>query len=128
VADQPNERIKLLTTPFSSYEDSLRSDMNRVLAGRNFDFDRDVVAVYLYRWGHSMVYPKPGWPFSAPIIGSGGQVTRVPSPRFYARQQIGRLLRRARRRVQPRQRKRHRRGRAHQRRSFAPALSPEVEN
>lgn len=91
VADQPNERIKLLTTPFSSYEDSLRSDMSRVLAGRNFDFERDVMAVYLYRWGHSMVYPKPGWPFSAPIIGPNGQVARVPSPRFYARQQIGRI-------------------------------------
>lgn len=91
VADQPNARISLLTTPFSTYEDSLRSDLNRVLAGRNFDFDRDVIAVYLNRWGHSMVYPKPGWPFSAPIIGSNGQVTRVPSPRFYARQQIGRI-------------------------------------
>ena len=90
VEDQPNERIKLLTTPFSSYEDSLRSDLNRVLAGRNFDFDRDVTAVYLYRWGHSMVYPKPGWPFSAPI-NKNGQVIRVPSPRFYARQQIGRI-------------------------------------
>src|SRR5437868_12635948 len=67
VADQPNERIKLLTTPFSSYENSLRADMNRILAGRNFDFNRDVVSVYLYRWVHSMVYPKPGWPFSAPI-------------------------------------------------------------
>lgn len=91
VADQPNARISLLTTPFSSYEDSLRADLNRVLAGRNFVFDRDVIAVYLYRWGHSMVYPKPGWPFSAPIIGPNGQVTRVPSPRFYARQQIGRI-------------------------------------
>jgi spermidine dehydrogenase len=91
VADQPNERIKLLTTPFSSYEDSLRADMNRILAGRNFDFNRDVVSVYLYRWGHSMVYPKPGWPFSAPITASNGQVTRVPSARFYARQQIGRI-------------------------------------
>jgi len=90
VEDQPNERIKLLTTPFSSYEDSLRADMNRVLAGRNFDFDRDVTAVYLYRWGHSMVYPKPGWPFSAPI-NKNGQVIRVPSARFYARQQIGRI-------------------------------------
>jgi hypothetical protein len=90
VADQPNERIKLLTTPFSSYEDSLRSDMNRVLAGRGFDFDRDVVAMYLYRWGHSMVYPKPGWPFSAPI-NKNGQVIRVPSARFYARQQVGRI-------------------------------------
>jgi hypothetical protein len=85
VADQPNERIKLLATPFSSYEDSLRSDLNRLLAGRNFDFDRDVVAVYLYRWGHSMVYPKPGWPFSAPIIGPGGQVTRVPVRRPISR-------------------------------------------
>jgi spermidine dehydrogenase len=91
VAEQPNARISLLTTPFSSYEDSLRADLNRVLAGRNFDFDRDVIAVYLYRWGHSMVYPKPGWPFAAPIIGPNGQVTRVPSPRFYARQQIGRI-------------------------------------
>ncbi len=90
VEDQPNERIKLLTTPFSSYEDSLRADLNRVLAGRNFDFDRDVTAVYLYRWGHSMVYPKPGWPFSAPI-NKNGQVIRVPSARFYARQQIGRI-------------------------------------
>jgi len=90
VEDQPNERIKLLTTPFSSYEDSLRADLNRVLAGRNFDFDRDVTAIYVYRWGHSMVYPKPGWPFSAPI-NKNGQVIRVPSARFYARQQVGRI-------------------------------------
>ena len=90
VDDQPNERIKLLTTPFSSYEDSLRADLNRVLAGRNFDFNRDVLAVYLYRWGHSMVFPKPGWPFSAPL-NKNGQAVRVPSARFYARQQIGRI-------------------------------------
>ena len=90
VEDQPNERIKLLTTPFSSYEDSLRADLSRVLAGRNFDFDRDVSAVYVYRWGHSMVYPKPGWPFSAPM-NKNGQAIRVPSARFYARQQIGRI-------------------------------------
>ncbi len=86
----PQARIDLLTTPFSSYESSLRSDMNRIFAGRNFDFDRDVIALYLYRWGHSMVYPKPGWPFSAPIV-NGGQVTRVPSARYYARQQVGRI-------------------------------------
>jgi spermidine dehydrogenase len=50
----------------------------------------DVSAVYLYRWGHSMVYPKPGWPFSAPI-NKNGQAIRVPSARYYARQQIGRI-------------------------------------
>ncbi|MDP9160155.1 MAG: hypothetical protein M3O09_07990 [Acidobacteriota bacterium] len=90
VDQMPQARIDLLTTPFSSYESSLRSDMNRIFAGRNFDFDRDVTALYLYRWGHSMVYPKPGWPFSAPIV-NGGQFTRVPSARFYARQQVGRI-------------------------------------
>ena len=45
VADQPNKRIKLLTTPFSSYEDSLRADSGRVLAGRDFNFDTDVLAI-----------------------------------------------------------------------------------
>src|SRR5260370_19429176 len=45
VADQPSARISLLTTPFSSYEDSLRADMNRVLAGRHFEFDRGVLAL-----------------------------------------------------------------------------------
>ena len=85
-----NDRVALLTTPFSSYYNSLRDDLNRVLAGRNFDFNRDVVAVYLYRWGHSMVYPTPGWPFSAPI-NKNGQVIRVPSARYYARQQVGRI-------------------------------------
>jgi spermidine dehydrogenase len=90
VDQMPQARIDLLTTPFSSYEGSLRADMNRILAGRNFDFDRDVIALYLYRWGHSMVYPKPGWPFGAPTV-SGGHITRVPSARYYARQQIGRI-------------------------------------
>jgi len=64
--------------------------LNRVLERRNFDFDQDVTAVYLYRWGHSMVYPKPGWPFSAPI-NKNGQAIRVPSARFHARQQVGRI-------------------------------------
>ena len=64
--------------------------MNRMFVNRSFDFDRDVISMDLYRWGHSIVYPKPGWPFSAPI-NQGNQVVRVPSARFYARQQVGRI-------------------------------------
>lgn len=90
VEEMARERVSLLRTPFSTYENSLRSDLNRALAGRNFDFDRDVSAIYLYRWGHSMVYPKPGWPFSAPI-NRNGQVIRVPSARALARQRVGRI-------------------------------------
>jgi hypothetical protein len=84
------ERVKLLTTPFGSYEQSLRNDLGRILAGRNFEFDRDVSAVYVYRWGHGMVYPKPGWPFGAPTLVNG-QWVRTPSPRHAARAQLGRI-------------------------------------
>lgn len=88
--EMPNERAKLLTTPFASYEQSLREDLARILVGRGFDFDRDVTAVYLYRWGHSMVIPKPGWPFGAPTQ-VGGQWIRTPSLRHVARAQLGRI-------------------------------------
>jgi hypothetical protein len=85
-----NARVQLLSTPFDSYEQSVRDDLNRVLASQGFDFDRDVSAVYLYRWGHSMVYPTLGWPFSAPIF-QNGQWIRQPCARHTARQQIGRI-------------------------------------
>ena len=88
--NMPQERLKLITTTFDPYEQSLRDDLGRVLAGRDFDFDRDVTAIYLYRWGHAMVYPKPGWPHGTPI-NKGGQVIRTPSPREIARQAIGRI-------------------------------------
>jgi hypothetical protein len=86
----PADRLALLGTPFSAYENSVRDDLNRTLAPAGFDYDRDVMAIYLYRWGHSMIYPKPGWPFAAPTV-NGGQIIRNPSPRYYARQQLGRI-------------------------------------
>jgi hypothetical protein len=52
------ERVKLLTTPFAEYEDSLREDMTRIFGPYAFNWDRDVSAVYLYRWGHGMVVPS----------------------------------------------------------------------
>jgi hypothetical protein len=88
--EMPAERIKLLTTPFSDYEDSLREDLNRVLAEAGFDFDRDVSDVYIYRWGHAVVYPKPGYVFGAPT-GSPGQAQRTYAPRHTARAQLGRI-------------------------------------
>lgn len=86
----PHERVKLLTTPFASYETSLRNDLNRILAGGGFDFDRDVRAVYLYRWGHGMVYPTVGSPFGVPQHRHGRTV-RTPAPRHIARRRLGRI-------------------------------------
>jgi spermidine dehydrogenase len=88
--DMDSERVKLLTTGFDSYEQSLREDLNRILASEGFDFDRDVSAIYLYRWGHGMIYPKPGFPFGPPQF-KNGQVIRTPAPRHIARQQLGRI-------------------------------------
>lgn len=88
--DMPAERVKLLTTPFSSYESSLADDLERVFAGEGFDFARDVTDVAVYRWGHGMTYPKVGVPHGAPI-GSGKNTVRTPAPRHAARAAIGRI-------------------------------------
>lgn len=87
-----HERVKLLTLPFSEYEASLREDLNRVLAVApgGFEFNRDVSAVYIYRWGHGMVFPKVGFPFGPPQ-NKKGQAVRTPSSRHVARQAIGRI-------------------------------------
>lgn len=88
--NMPAEREKLLNTPFGSYEDSLRSDLNRILASAGFDFDRDVSAVYIYRWGHGMIYPKPGFPFGPPV-NQNGRAVRTTASRHIARAQLGRI-------------------------------------
>jgi len=88
--EMAHDRVNLLSRPFGEYEASLRDDLGRVLADADFDFDRDVSAIYLYRWGHGMVYPKVGFPFGAPTF-SGGQAIRTPAPRHVARAPIGRI-------------------------------------
>jgi hypothetical protein len=61
-------RLQLLQTPFADYEYTLRADLHRALAGTDFDFDRDVTAIYVYRWGHGMVMPTLGFPFGTPTV------------------------------------------------------------
>jgi spermidine dehydrogenase len=84
------ERTKLLTTPFSRYEASLRADLQRLLAGTGFEFDRDVAAIFVYRWGHAMVYPKPGFAFGEPTLQAGRSV-RNNAPRHVARRPLNRI-------------------------------------
>lgn len=88
--EMPQARQRLLSTPFAEYEASLREDLGRVLAGADFDFDRDVKAVYVYRWGHALVVPRPGTAFGPPV-GQGGQAVRTPAPRHVARAPLGRI-------------------------------------
>jgi hypothetical protein len=87
-AEIHNARIKLLQTPFAEYENTLRTDLSRVLAGIDFDFDRDVTAIYVYRWGHGMVMPTLGFPFGTPTV-QGRQIARTLAPRHRARRLLG---------------------------------------
>ena len=77
-----------MQTPFADYESTLRADLSRVLAGTDFVFDRDVTAIYVYRWGHGMVMPTLGFPFGAPTV-QGCRITRTPAPRHRARRLLG---------------------------------------
>jgi hypothetical protein len=86
--DLTQERLKLLTTPFSDYESSLKEDLSRILAGAAFDFDRDVTSVNLYRWGHSMLMPTPGALFGT-ARGANGASDRSKSPRRAAFAPLG---------------------------------------
>lgn len=85
------ERLKLLHTPFAAYEDALRSDFGRLLRGARFDFDRDVSAIFLYRWGHSMLRPPPSWLFGD-VRGRDGRLDRSRAPRRIACAPLGPVL------------------------------------
>ena len=83
--EMPVERMKLMTTPFADYEKSLREDLGRILGDTDFNFDQDVSAISLYRWGHGMTFPKPFHLFGKE------KEDRKNAPRLLARKQLGRI-------------------------------------
>jgi spermidine dehydrogenase len=82
------ERWKLLSTPFEDYERSLKDDLSRVMRGTKFDFDRDVSAVFVYRWGHSMILPTTKSVFGN-VYGPDGRLDRNQAPRRVACRPLG---------------------------------------
>jgi spermidine dehydrogenase len=82
------ERMKLLHTPFADYESSLRDDLSRVLRGTAFDFDRDVSAIFIYRWGHSLILPTTKSLFGN-VHGPDGGLDRSKAPRRVAGSPLG---------------------------------------
>jgi hypothetical protein len=82
------ERVKLLQTPFSDYESSLKDDLSRIMRGSKFDFERDVTAIFLYRWGHSMFMPTPNFLFGETRKPDGAH-DRAKAPRTVACSPLG---------------------------------------
>ncbi len=87
----PEERMKMLQTPFSDYEKSLKEDMSRIMRGSKFDFDRDVTAIFLYRWGHSMIMPTPNLVFGN-TRRADGSLDRAKGPRAVACSPLGSIF------------------------------------
>lgn len=64
-------RLDLLETPFSTFEQHIRSDMARALAGGGFDPARDIAAITVNRWPHgyapeynALIDPDEGLPLT----------------------------------------------------------------
>ncbi|MGA7909574.1 MAG: hypothetical protein WCA16_19355, partial [Candidatus Sulfotelmatobacter sp.] len=60
-------RYELIGTPFSTFERSIRDQLNRMLSSGGFDSARDIAAITVNRWGHGYAYEydsysDPQWP------------------------------------------------------------------
>jgi spermidine dehydrogenase len=49
-------RMELLNTPFATYEEKIRDQLNRMLGGAGFDSARDIMAITVNRWPHGYAY------------------------------------------------------------------------
>lgn len=71
-------RAELLTTPFSTFERHIRSQMNRALGSGGFDAAKDIAGIAVNRWPHgyapeynSLVDPDEGLPLLAARARTG---------------------------------------------------------
>lgn len=78
------ERVALLQTPIEVYEASIRDDLTRVLSGSDFDPERDLGEIFVYRWGHGMVLARP-WAGTTPPVTASQPV----GPVAFAGQDVG---------------------------------------
>lgn len=58
-----NGRMKLLSTPFSDYERTLREQFSTMFARWGFDAKKDIAGIILNRWGHAYLVAQPGFFF-----------------------------------------------------------------
>ncbi len=56
-------RMRLFTTSYQEFELQLRDQLQTLLGASGFDYERDVAAIVLNRWGHAYIAPQPGFYF-----------------------------------------------------------------
>jgi spermidine dehydrogenase len=62
-------RAELLATPFATFEENVRDQLQRMLGAGGFDANRDIEAITVNRWAHGYAYEynsleEPDWPES----------------------------------------------------------------
>ena len=77
-------RRKLLTTPFSVFEEHVRDQLDQALSGAGFDAGRDIHAITVNRWAHGYSYgPGRTW--------EPEYATEADKPWVKGRQPFGRI-------------------------------------
>ncbi len=56
-------RMRLLSTPYSEYERTIREQMTLMFAKSGFDARRDIAGIIVNRWGHAYLCGQPGFFF-----------------------------------------------------------------
>jgi spermidine dehydrogenase len=69
-------RMKLLSTPYSSYEQLIREQFSALFGKVGFDADKDIAGIILNRWGHAYLSPQPGFFFGIDGKPGPGDVLR----------------------------------------------------
>ena len=77
-------RRRLLSTPFSVFEDHVKSHLDQALGKAGFDAGKDITAITVNRWPHGYSYSndllwEPDWP------------SEESKPWVIGRQQFGRI-------------------------------------
>jgi len=77
-------RRVLLTTPFATFEQHVRDQLDQALGSAGFDADRDIQAITVNRWPHGYAYNpdllwEPSWPDEA---GTPWAIGRQPFGRI----------------------------------------------
>ena len=71
-------RMDLLSTPYRTYEQTIRDQFTAMFGKYGFDANRDIAGIILNRWGHAYLSPQPGF-----FFGTSGS---KPGPGDFLRQ------------------------------------------
>ena len=78
-------RRQLLETPFSTFEQHVKDQLDQALSGAGFDADRDITAITVNRWAH-------GYSYSPDLLWEPEYASDADKPWVRGRQPYGRIF------------------------------------